>query len=379
MNNNLQQIFAHYIDKFDFINNNENEEFYKWNVSAKFRRLMDDALKKDGDEFAEALYLVKASTLNMIDSYTQPFHGLVEYARKGDAAIVKQMFIDLYADDGGDLQVQAEKISHFFDESNKLLEKHFPGSYRYKQNSHSVSAYLFLYDPDHHYMFKATQASIFADCMGFYDDWGTGDNIKLDVFYRMCDQLVDEINSCDALLKTDSLRFRMSEDEMIKDEAKHMLAFDIIYCCSVYDLFGGVSFNRLNLKEKQDYIKNKAKAESMLKEYQDAVELFDKLQEAETYLCDSLLVGTKVKHNKEGLGTVEAIEDNRLIVRFDATNESKKYGLNLAIANGNITADVEGFAEKIQQLSLVLKNSSQIVSGLDRAKRALEPFERFFD
>ena len=175
--NQMHQIFAHYIDNFEKLNDLDHAEYYKWQICYKFRILMDEALAADADDFADALYLVKDCSKNIIDSYTQPFYGLVEFARR-EPETVQQMFLDLYSDDGGDVKVQMELIKNFFDQSNELLEKYFPDSYLYKQNSHSVSSYLFLYDPDHHYMYKATQSQIMADCIEFYDDWGTGDNIR---------------------------------------------------------------------------------------------------------------------------------------------------------------------------------------------------------
>ncbi len=33
-------------------------------------------------------------------------------------------------------------------------------------------AYLFFHDPEHNYLYKATQAHEFADCVEFLDDWG---------------------------------------------------------------------------------------------------------------------------------------------------------------------------------------------------------------
>ena len=241
--NNLSQIFRHYIDKFAYINGDEHAEYYKWQVCHEFPKLMQDALSADNDNFAKALYEAKKCTENIIDSYTQPFNGLVEYA-KSEPDTVRNMFVDLYADDGGDIKVQMEKIADFFRRSNELLEKYTPDSFLYKQNSHSVSAYLFLNDPNHHYMYKATQSQRFADCVEFYDDWGTGDNIKLDIYYRMCDELVAEIKSCPELLETDRSRFdgklKLSGGELHPDAEKHILAFDIIYCCSVYDLFDGL-------------------------------------------------------------------------------------------------------------------------------------------
>ena len=98
---------------------------------------MDDALAADPDDFAEALYKVKERSKNIIDSYTQPFYGLVEFARR-EPETVQQMFMDLYSDDGGDIKIQMELIRNFFDQSAELLDKYFSDSYLYKQNSHSV-------------------------------------------------------------------------------------------------------------------------------------------------------------------------------------------------------------------------------------------------
>ena len=80
--NNMHQIFAHYIDNFEMLNNAEHSEYYKWQVCHEFRPLMDEALEADVDDFADALYKVKECSKNIIDSYTQPFYGLVKFARE---------------------------------------------------------------------------------------------------------------------------------------------------------------------------------------------------------------------------------------------------------------------------------------------------------
>lgn len=226
-NDNISQVFSRYIENFVKINDDEHEEYYKWQVCHEFKNLMDKALKTEDYKFSKALMKVKECTRNIIDSYTQPFYGLVKFAEK-EPSTVKQMFRNLYVYDVGNLDVQMKKIADFFEKSNTLLEKYFPGSYLYRQNSHSVSAYLFLYDPDHHYMYKATECKKMADCIGFYDSWGSGDNIKLDIFYRMCDQLVKRIRECQELLKTDASRFdvrfrKLRNIELHPDTEKHIL------------------------------------------------------------------------------------------------------------------------------------------------------------
>lgn len=379
MNHNLQQIFSRYIEKFDYLEGGENNENYKWGIAKGFRELMEEALSKDGQEFADALYRAKAVTSNIIDSYTQPFHGLVEFARQ-EPKTVKQMFLDLYADDGGNLKIQEKLIANFFAKSEELLNKYFPDSYRYKQNSHSVSAYLFLYDPEHHYMYKATQASIFADCMGFYNDWGYGDSIKLDVFYRMCDQLVDEIMQTEELLEVDATRFDgrfgTEPEDMIEDEAKHMLAFDIIYCCSVYNLFDGISFSRPKTKEKQEYVQNKAKAEGRLAEYHKAVDSLALLEDGLKCILRMLPIGAIVKHKKYGTGQIILADENRLEVKFD-NGEVKVLGTAISIGNKIIYAESAEYDSCYEKYGGMIAKADAVRSAVERAKNALSAYEEY--
>lgn len=81
-NNHLQQIFAHYIDRFEELNNFEHREYYKWQIAKRFHKEMDDALSSSDSELPAKLYELKKLSANLIDSYTQPFHGLVKFAEE---------------------------------------------------------------------------------------------------------------------------------------------------------------------------------------------------------------------------------------------------------------------------------------------------------
>ena len=74
----LQQIIDHYLDRFDELNGPVHEEYYKWQIAFQFKKMMDDALEASDEELSDKLYEVKKLTWNLIDSYTQPFNGLVE-------------------------------------------------------------------------------------------------------------------------------------------------------------------------------------------------------------------------------------------------------------------------------------------------------------
>lgn len=378
--NNLQQIFQHYIDNFEYINEPGRQEYYKWQVCNSFPDLMKKALSADKDSFPAALYEAKKCTENIIDSYTQPFSGLVEFSRE-DPEAVRKMFLNLYADDGGDIKIQMEKISDFFNKSNELLDKYTPGSFLYKQNSHAVSAYLFLNDPDNHYMYKATQSQRFADCVEFYDDWGTGDNIKLDKYYRMCDELVAEIMDSSALLKNDESRFdgrlKILGGPLHPDKKKHILAFDIIYCCSVYDLFDGIAYTKRNAKEKQLYLSEKTKAQNLKKSFDVAKEEADNLKEALQCFVDMIHPGDVIHHKKYGDGEVDFVDEKYITATYP--EKQVKMSLVIGIINDLIKTDSPNFAKTVEKYRDLLKRQNSIMNALDYSARALEPYEEYLD
>lgn len=380
--NQMHQIFAHYIDNFEKLNDPEHAEYYKWQVCYKFRTLMDEALAADVDDFADALYRVKDCSKNIIDSYTQPFYGLVEFARR-EPETVRQMFMDLYSDDGGDVKVQMELIKNFFDQSNELLDKYYPDSHLYKQNSHSVSSYLFLYDPDHHYMYKATQSQVMADCIEFYDDWSSGDNIKLDVYYRMCDEILAEIKNCPELLATNKSRYdgnlNLAPGNLHPDTELHILLFDIIYCSHVYNLFDGITFARPKSKEKQLIVEQKNKARALKAAYEEAKEKAEKLDEALCYFTKTIKEVGTVKHEAYGECDVISADSKYLNLRVKKTGEEKQLGTAVVIANGIISMEEPGFAERKTEYVDVLKKADSIPRNLEYAARALEPYEGYLN
>lgn len=380
--NQMHQIFAHYIDNFEMLNDKEHAEYYKWQICYQFRKLMDKALATDSENFADALYQVKECSRNIIDSYTQPFYGLVVFARQ-EPETVRKMFIDLYSDNHGDIKVQMNLIRNFFDQSAELLAKYYPDSYLYKQNSHSVSSYLFLYDPDHHYMYKATQSQVMADCIEFYDDWGTGDNIKLDIYYRMCDEILAEIRNCPALLETNKSRYdgalHMEPGELHEDKELHILLFDIIYCSQVYDLFDGITFARPKAKEKQLIIEQKNKAKELKEAYAVAEEKVQLLEEALKYFISAIENTGKVKHRTFGMCDVLSVDKKYIKLRIQKTGEEKQLGFAVVIANGIITIDTPDFNEKKIRYQEVMKKATDLPKNLEYAARALEAYEEYLE
>ena len=99
-------------------------------------------------------------------------------------------------------------------------------------------SYLFFSNPDRHYLYKYNQARIFAQCVGFDDDWGYGSYFKMDVYYRMCDELVEAIRSYPPLLETTERRYQeapWNAGPLHEDTNYHILAFDLIWGTGITD------------------------------------------------------------------------------------------------------------------------------------------------
>lgn len=82
---NLRIIFQKYIDSFEYINNKENNENYKWEIVQKFQ-----AFDVDAPDFADMLSKMWKISENLIDSSQQlPFYALVDYAKKNRKRFVR--------------------------------------------------------------------------------------------------------------------------------------------------------------------------------------------------------------------------------------------------------------------------------------------------
>ena len=379
--NHVQLIFAHYIEQFERINNTKHQEYYKWQIIKVFRDEMETALAAPEGAFSAKLYELKKLSYNLIDSYTQPFYGLVKFAEK-EPETVRQMFLDLYSDDGGNIEEREARVQRFLMKSHELRDKYYPDSYLYKDDMHSVTGYLFLFDPDHNYIFKATHAQIFADCVEFYNDWGSGDTVSLSTYYRMCDQLVERIKASEELMATDASRFTNGwgpdPDTLYRDPEKHVLAFDLIYCCSTYGLFQGISFVRPKTRERQLIQERKEKAKQLSDNLKEAQKCYQELEEVTDKVKSIFAAGVTIRHRKYGEGIVKSNDGKRITADFTENGE-KQLDTSVSFANGIISADGDYDSEAISSYRHILRSESLIKSKLTYAEKEFAPYSDYLE
>lgn len=373
----LNQIFTAYIDKFRFLNEDPQCEGYKWYSVVQFKEAFD----LDAPDFAAMLKRAKQVTYNIIDSYNQPFGGLVKIAEQSveDAEAVRELFRTLLKDDGGDLTIRQEKITEFLKGCDALVEKYYPGSFLYKNDQRSAMAYLFFNDPDNHYLYKATEANYLSDCVGFYDDWGAMSAFKLDIYHRFCDELIAEIKATPELLKTNESRYENTTKKLHADPNLHILLFDIIYCSHTYNLYSGLSFDKVTTAERKLYQENKAKAQELLAAVQKAESDLVQLQEAQRYFSGLIDSKAPVSHKAFGELEVVAVKGEYLSVRVKKNGETKNFVLLNAIANGFLKIAADDFEEKVAQYRTVMLRERDISSNLSSANRAFGPYKKYLD
>lgn len=377
---NLQQIFAHYIDRFEYINGPEHGESYKWQIAKKFRPMMDDALTANDEAFSAKLKEIKKITYNVIDNYTTPFGGLCKFADE-EPATVRSMFVELFRDDKGDLEERQRRVEQFLVKSHGLRDRYFCGSYLYDDDMHSVTSYLALYDPDHNYIFKSSHASIFADCVEFYNDWGSGDTVKLAVYYQMCDEIVTAIKKNVDLLNANARRFAgdfCDPSTLYEDPEYHILAFDLIYCCSTYELFDGIPFSRPKAKDRQLIQSNREKAVTLAEQLAVVQKDYEDLLVAKEFALSLFKNGQKIQHKTYGEGTITELNENSMTVDF-ASAGRKKLSIFITVANGLVAFSTKQSDETVARYKQLLGKESEIKTRLAVAEKELAPYREYLE
>ena len=371
----LHELFDGYISKFDIINMPPpgDDENYKWEAAAEFQSVFDI----DADDFSSVLKKAKIATANLIDSSIQPLGGLAEMAEKhGESETIREMFRNLFCADGEDLTAQQQRIDTFLRRCDDLLEKHYPGSHMFKNDQRSAMAYLWFHDPERYYLCKTSEAAYFANCAGFYDDWGTYGNFNLPVYYRFCNELVDAMKEYPPLIKTHLSRYENTTRVFHPDKNLHILVFDLIYCVGRYNLYGS---NRAKTQaEIKLYQEQKKKAEKLLAKVKEAELGLQNLYAAREEIIELLRTGAIVRHKAFGVAHFERLDDRSYCFTFGESNSEKKFLLS-SFANGFLKIEDPRFSEILQKYSSAMMTDYTALQRLDSAKKALLPYERFLD
>ena len=328
--NHLSYILEQYISRFDELNDvNGNDEGYKWRAESRFKKYWNI----DAPNFPEMFINSMQETSNLIDNATvQPIGGIrLLLKQKNEIEFVRQCFRKLFCEDGGDIDTRQQRVDDFIETINARIEQYVSGSWKYPQSRNSAIYYLNLWKPEENYIFKSTEATAWANCIEYGDDFGSGKTFSLRKYYRMCDELLEAIRDNDELLKLHSQR--MKQEAKGYDDKLHILVYDIIYCAHAYDFYRNMVISKTSTKERIEKAANRPKIAELENTIMVAEE---KIQQLNTEKIDlPNITGKQVCHKKFGVGSVLLCENGRIRVLFPVKEMTFQYPQ--AFVNGFLT------------------------------------------
>ena len=347
---NLQIIFKNYVEKFDLMNDPKHDETYKWEAVQHFQDHWDIQVDDFGSMFKTA---VKATDNLINNGVVQPTNGIVELA-KHEPDTVRSLFQVLYEDDQGDLIVRQKRIDEFVSTANLLLEKYAPGKWKFAQNTRTAIFYLSLKDPDENYIYKASQTSMFARCVEYGNEIGSGQSFKLQHYYFLCDWLVNELRNAPVVLEAHQKRF---DRRIWPDEKLHILAYDIIYCAVSYGLYENTVIKSRDKKGQIDHERQQQACviQPQLFEIQSQL---DAVQEQLSQFDHLSFSNLKVQHKRFGEGKVLAQEGAILTIKF--SDGEKRLVLPDVFVNQTMLTEDPDIVEHYLQMNELQKSERQL-------------------
>lgn len=346
---NLNLIFEQYISRFAELNDLDgNDEGYKWRAESCFVEHWDI----DAEDFVS---MFKASTKemsNLIDNATvQPIGGILLLLKQtNEVEFVRECFRELYTDDGGDLEARQDRIYVFMEKMNAKIDQYASGSCKYPQKMNNVIYYLSLRYPNDNYIFKATEATEWANCIEYGDDFGSGESFSLAKYYRMCDELLSAVSENDEIMELHSHRFEKEARGF--DDELHILVYDIIYCAHTYHFYTDGIIQTTSTKERIKRAHIREEIESLEAELAVATE---RCRELTTISEQEInMIGMEVTHKVFGKGEIISQTNGIQIIAFP--NGEKKFQFPAAYTGGFLKADDSIMAA----LTAIATNKSEV-------------------
>lgn len=338
---NLKLIFDQYISRFDELNDpNGNDEGYKWRAETSFKKYWDI----DAKDFLSMFKNAFKDLSNLIDNKTvQPLGGITMLLNfPEETEYVRASFRELFSEDYGDIDARQERIYDFMNKINPRIEKYAKGSWKYPQQLNNVIYYLNLWRPNENYIYKATEATDWANCIEFGDDIGSGNSFSLKKYYRMCDELLEAVSKNEQIMKLHKQRFEQTAKGY--DDKMHILVYDIIYCAKHYGFHSNALAATTSTKTRLENIRLRNEFKKQKEQIADFKRQKDKILISLNKSID--LTGLNVYHKTWKMGTI--IGANEKTVKIEFNGEIKRLQYPSAFTDGFLTLEDGDIIKKIE-------------------------------
>lgn len=329
---NLNLILEQYVSRFAELNDVDgNDEGYKWRAESCFVKHWDI----DAEDFASMFKESMGEMSNLIDNATvQPVGGILLLLKQpGEVEFVRECFRELYKEDSGDLDARQDRILSFMEKINAKIEQYASGSWKYPQKMNNVIYYLNLRYPSDNYIFKATEATEWANCIEYGDDFGSGETFSLAKYYKMCDELLAAVSENEEIMELHSRRFE--KEARGYDDELHILVYDIIYCAHTYLFYTDGIIQTTSTKERMKKAQIREELEQLEVMLASATERSQKYKDTPEYSID--MIGMEVAHKVFGKGLVVSQANGIQVISFPVGE--KKFQFPTAYTGGFLKAD----------------------------------------
>lgn len=365
---NLHRLIERYEDNLESTMNAVHYEQMKWQAACRFQEVW---FSEESNKLPFSEKFKKAcseSSVIINNSTITPTNGIVKLAEIEPEAVEPLFCEVLFADDGDDIALRQKNMDAFMDEIETLRLKYFPKYWKYQQDRHAVSCYLAFFAPAKNYIYRYSDAQLFAKYVEYSQDLGAGSWFSLPNYYQLCDLVVDALKQHPSLLA--KLEAKLDSRCKVEDDL-HIMAFDLMYCCRCYNYYIGLSYVKRNSNPKQAALENAEKERrQMLQERIDAfAEEKDRLEQqlAETE-CVSLL-GTQVSTPSYGDGIIVGQEENKITVNFGSF--CKSYKLHRKYVQRPVFEDNEEILDLMSVRADILDHLNFVQKEILRCQNAL--------
>ena len=371
------EILSKYKEKYDYINDPaSHDEIYKFPAV----KCCIDHWNIDAEDFPGMLKESMAKSLNIIENRIKhPINGLTFLCEQGKAGEVREEFRKLFLDDGGDIRKRQKKAEEFVDNINAMLNEIAPEKWSFTQDRRDALMYLAFINPAGNYMFKAEPARVFANYVEFGDDIGSGQTFRLDNYYRLCDEVLEEIEKDAELLElldrklVERAKVEGLEPEALKNiEGKlRIVVYDIMYCANAYILYEGIAKPaKKGSKEEKEQIRRKRVTEILTEIEEKDTELSELLKDVPEY---PNLEGAELTNIKYGKG--RGLRQNGKYLYIGFGEDEKTFALPDCISKGYLKGADESVVVLCKALSEITDKQEKLAKSLRNLKVELSGLE----
>jgi hypothetical protein len=375
-NERLQKVLENYSEKFESFNSNENHEIYKWTAVSRFQKYWDLDAENFGAMFKNAM----GGDENLIsESAYQPINGVVFLCKHSHdiQEAVRDEFRKLLASDDSDYAARQKRAEAFVTNMNSLLNMVDADKWKYHQEISSALMYLAFADPEDNFLYRENEVKAFMQYTGVEDEIVTEDSVDFPRYYRMCNEIVEELQQHSEITEVvdDALQEEAdrSDDSSVTeiDSDNHILAFDIIYCALNYELYDEMPAAPKKKRRKKAAVsaeseQKKNEEAKIRKEIRGLKAKRKKLTASRDEAAAPSLKGSSAEHKKYGKGTVTEQDGRYLTVSFDSVGE-KKFILPEAVTKGFLT-----FSSEVSENCRQIHELDEEIRQTELQERALE-------